>query len=187
MHRGDADETPTWAFRRPSCNISVLSYCQELAHQSLCKMQISQWWFQQISCNDRMKLKRNEVCTVKYLRCKGKSGEMQKTTNMHTLRVTLSLGFLTSSEEAGKSRVSVSVNLVHVLPCCSSPNCKVKAFPFTPKIIHILRDYLKDRTDGETSLEGKCSGPGEHRVLGCSSWSLETFLRYNCEMQGRQE
>lgn len=103
------------------------------------------------------------------------------------LRVMLSLGFLMSFEEAVKSRVSVSVNLVDVLPCCSSPNCKVKAFPFTPKIIHILRDYSKDRTDGETSLEGKCSGPGEHRVLGCSSWSLETFLWYSCEMQGRQE
>lgn len=128
------------------------------------------------------------MCIVKYLRCKGKSGrEMQKTTNVHTLRVMLSLGFLMSFEEAVKPGYLLSVNLVDVLPCCSSPNCKVKAFPFTPKTIHILRDYLKDRTDGETSLEGKCSGPGEHRVLGCSSWSLETFLRYNCEMQGRQK
>lgn len=32
---------PTWALRRPNWNISVLSYCQELAYQSLCKMQIS--------------------------------------------------------------------------------------------------------------------------------------------------
>lgn len=78
--------------------------------------------------------------------------------NKHAhLWVTLSLGFLMSFEEAVKSRVSVSVNLVDDLPCCSSPNCKVKAFPFMPKIFHILRDYLKDRTDGETSLEGKCS------------------------------
>lgn len=33
---------PHLSIRRPNGSISVLSYCQELAHQSLCKMQISQ-------------------------------------------------------------------------------------------------------------------------------------------------
>lgn len=73
--------------------------------------------------------------------------DAEKNKHAH-LRVTLSLGFLMCFE-AVMSKVSVSVNPVDVLPCCSGRNCKVKAFTFMPKIIHILRDYLKDRTDEE--------------------------------------
>lgn len=102
------------------------------------------------------------------------------------LRVTLSLGFLMCFE-AVMSRVSVSVNPVDVLPCCSSRDCKVKAFTFTPKIIHILRGYLKDRTDEKPVQKASAQGPGEHRVLYCSSWSPESFSGpgNSCKMQER--
>lgn len=52
-----------------------------------------------------------------------KDAEKNKCTH---LRVTLSLGFLMCFE-AVMSKVSVSVNPVDDLPCCSSRNCKVKA------------------------------------------------------------
>lgn len=139
-----------------SC-LSAFRICQELSYQSLCKMQIFQWLFQQVSYNDKMKSKGNGGVhseTFKTQRRVGrKDAEMNKCARW---KITPSLGFVwclfLSYNNPRYFQIWIQWASCIVLLVRTAI---IKAFTFTPKMIHIWLEYI-EREDWfrETSEEG---------------------------------